>query len=195
MTYRAQIETLLATVAYPGDEEAAAAIGCAESTARDYRQRWQRRNGKQHENESGIMPREVVEFIFDLRNDDRLQFGEIAERVNEEHGEYYGIQVTPGQCGNVYRRHGYKKPGKSKNIDYLGTYGWEGGTLVPRYTFPFETIIGRMWDAKIAAPKFARTKETKFKTCCDFCEHLAYCLAHPEDVRRCESAWENEVLQ
>ena len=42
VTYRAQIEALLAAGAYPGDAEAAAQVGCTEVTTEDYRQRWQR---------------------------------------------------------------------------------------------------------------------------------------------------------
>ena len=181
-TYRAQIEALLAAGAYPGAAEVAAQIGCAGSTAKDYRQRWQRANGKQHDNGSGIMPREVVDFVFDLR-DEGLQFGQIAQRVNEEHGEYYGIHVTAGQCGNVYRRHGYKKPARSRVVN------------VADVTFPLPTRVGTMWDEKITAPRYPRTKANKYKDACDFCPHLVHCLAHPGDVCRCETAQVDEVLE
>ena len=193
-TYRAQVEALLATGTYPGDAQAAALIGCAEVTAQDYRQCWQRANGVQHENDSGIMPRNVVEFIFDLRNDDKLSYKEIARLVNEIHGAYYGIRVTPGQCGHVYRRHGYTKPASSRNIDYLGSYAWGDAVLIPLYTFPLKTTIGVMWDERIIPPKYPRIPANKYKDTCDFCPYLEYCLSHPGDVCRCETAWENEVM-
>jgi hypothetical protein len=193
MTYRAQIEDLLAAGNYPGDAEAAAEIGCSPVTAEDYRQRWQRVNDKQHENNSGIMPREAVDLVFDLRGD-RLSFKEIARRVNEAHGEYYGIHVTAGQCGNVYRHHGYAKPKKSKNIDYLGTYTWGHTTLVPRYTFPFETTVGVIYGLPVKAPLFDHSGHGQYETPCDHCPHRAWCM-QPGVVCRCEIVQESEVLE
>lgn len=192
-TYRAQVEALLATGVYPGDAQAAAEIGCSPITAQDCRQRYQRANGTQHKNNSGIMPREVVDFVFDLRNEG-LAFKEIAQRVNREHGAYYGIHVTAGQCGSVYRRHGYTKPAPSRVIDYLGSYAWGDAVLVPLYTFPIETTVGIMEAERIVPPKFPRIPANKWKCTCDFCPHLEHCLAHPGDICRCETAREDEVI-
>lgn len=192
-TYRSQIETLLATGAYPGDAEAAEMVGCSVITAEDYRQCYQRANGTQHENKSGIMPRDAVDFIFELRSEEGLEFKQIAQLVNEIYGELYGIRVTTGQCGNVYRQHGYKKPEQSRNIDYLGTYDRAGGTLVPRYTFPIPATIGTMYGLRIRAPRFPRTKANKYKETCDFCPHYEQCR-QIGSVCRCETVWESEVL-
>ena len=181
MTYRAAIEALLATGVYPGDAQAAAKIGCAEVTAQDYRQQYQRATDAQHENNSGIMPREVVDFVFDLRNEG-LAFKEIARRVNKEHGAYYGIRVTTGQCGNVYRRHGYKKPQSSEVINPTDV------------VFPLQTRVGIMYGPKVTAPRYARLKVNKYKCPCDFCPHREYCLSHPGDFCRCETAREDEVI-
>ncbi len=188
MTYRAQIEALLAAGAYPGDAEAAAQVGCTEITAEDYRQRWQRANGVQHENESGIMPPDAVDLITEARTEG-LSWREVAREVNE----VYGLNVNAEQCGGVYRRHGYKKLTLGPNIDYLGAYDWSATTLVPMYTFPLETSVGVMWDERITPPKYPRSKVNRYKTTCDFCEYREYCLSHPNDICRCETAQENEV--
>ena len=175
MTYRAQIEALLAAGAYPGDAEAAAQVGCTEVTTEDYRQRWQRANGVQHENESGIMPPDAVDLITEARTEG-LSWREVAREVNE----VYGLNVNAEQCGDVYRRHGYKKPRSSPNVN------------PDEVSFPLRTVVGTMWGPKIEPPRFQH-RSGQYKTACDFCPHQAHCRAHPRDLCRCETAWEGEV--
>lgn len=190
MTFRAQIEALLATDTYPGDAEAAEMVGCSPVTAEDYRQRYRREKGEQHENSSGIMSPDAVDLMFEA-HDEGLSWAAVAREVNE----IYGLQVTANQCGGVYRRGGYKKLVLGPDMDYLGSYTCDYATPVPRYTFPLRTTNGTMHGLKVTAPKFARTKANKYKETCDFCEHLAHCLAHPGDVCWCETAQVSEVIE
>lgn len=190
MTFRAQCEARLAADEWPDDAQVAAEIGCSVSTAMSARQRWQRENGKRHENGNGQLSPDVVDLIFFARDIEGASWRLVAKAV----GEIYGIEVTANRCGAVYRRGGYEKLGPSPNIDCLGAYAWGLNVLVPQYQFPLATSNGMMYAAPVKAP-YVAGNAAKYKTGCDFCPHRDWCQSHPGWLARCETARECEVMK
>jgi len=178
-TYRAIIEAILDGGEWTTDRKVAADIGCSPSTVSQHRRSWEAQTGIIRGTRNVSLPPDVVDYIWETRGNEGLSWADVAKSVNDT----FDITVSADRCARLYRRDGYKEKRASPNVN------------PDAVVFPLQTRIGVMYGPSIRVPGYSHKKQGKYKNCCDYCDYLAHCQTHPQDVCRCETAQVDEVVE